>query len=320
MLSKLEGKNAEFVSTAMGQVREMKSGAGSEHDLFEIVGGKWNTPFNPSYLDAWVTDMYQLAKYIESVVASSGSMQVAKDEADLQCAVNVADHALTLQIGMGDQGKDPVVEAVRAWPQQPNSSEEHVQRDFTSVGKGKKLFLKFVAGSLGVRDVPTVLLAARNLPGRPITELSATIIYVDKKGVWHEDYDLHPGIEDLIVSTTHTSAQPSWSVAGKSETDFHIDYYEVQYCEVNAEPDGWVCLTLVTGLQEATNYVFKVRAVCYAGCTTFSKDVSAKTTLRLREEYNLLLLGSTGVASPHSSTLSSSMWLTTPWTNLAKVA
>ena len=92
-----------------------------------------------------------------------------------------ADHALILEIGMGDQGKDLVVEAVRAWIQQPGSPVEHVQRDFTSTGKRKKLFLKFVAGRLGVSGVPTVLLATKILRGRPITELSASITYVDQK-------------------------------------------------------------------------------------------------------------------------------------------
>ena len=32
-----------------------------------------------------------------------------------------ADHALILEIGVGDQGKDLVVEAVRAWILQPGS-------------------------------------------------------------------------------------------------------------------------------------------------------------------------------------------------------
>ena len=92
-----------------------------------------------------------------------------------------ADHALILEIAMGDQGKDLVVEAVRAWIQQPGSSVEHVQRDFTSTGKRKKPFLKFVVGRLGVSSVPTVLLATKNLRGWPITELSASITYVDQK-------------------------------------------------------------------------------------------------------------------------------------------
>ena len=60
VLSKLGSKSAEFVSMAMGQVRELKSGAGSEQVLFELIRGMWNSPFNPSYLGAWVTDIYQI--------------------------------------------------------------------------------------------------------------------------------------------------------------------------------------------------------------------------------------------------------------------
>ena len=112
----------------------------------------------------------------------------------------------------------------------------------------------------------------------------------------------------IVIVTTHGSAELRWSIADSDETDFTPDHCEVKYCEVNGEqddkqidwtsieadvtqedagPDGWICLTSVTGLQEATNNVFKGRAVW-----NMSRPRPRSGSVM---NYNLLLWGSTGV-------------------------
>ena len=210
VLSKLGSKSAEFVSMAMGQVRELKSGAGSEQSPV------WAYPRYVEFsIQPFLFGRVGHGHLPNTLWHHMGQCKLPRMLPILNARSTDADHALILEIGMGDQGKDLVVKAVRAWIQQPGSSVEHVQRDFTFTDKRKKLFLKFVAGR-GVSGVPTVLLATKILRGRPITELSASITKVEKNVCGMRTMICIPTLEILLYRQrmgTRNSAGPLLTVA-----------------------------------------------------------------------------------------------------------
>jgi len=315
----MRAKRRDFMQQAVDCLTKLRSGhAESHYDLEDLVFGILESPFAPTTLMEWMHERRRTTAFLESVISATPNVETVWQDEALATSLEKCSHALILRVYMGTQGTDPLLEELKAWPQPPEATawvdQPPALFDFASLSSRKRSFMLLAEANAGCSDAAKAIVLRCSAHDRPLTELTIETAYMDRQGVWHENYEPHAGIDRLeFISASHEGVTLDWRPVGakndaaqESSTTSADDQIEVQWREAGGisgdGEDGWQSQTfqfedglMVYGLKPVTEYIFRARMKTSVGATRFCPELAAKTTFRLREEYNVLLLGSTGV-------------------------
>ncbi len=296
----VRAKNTKLSADASTELVKYRSGNSNDLSVFgSLLDDVYDSFFDPSNLRKWIDNQKCRLELLQKLLVEMEFVTVQRNTAVFKTIRAVSKHCLVFSVEVGFQKFE---EHLASYNFDDPANVDNVAGEFRKLFW---LFKEFVESNFDNDNAASFMV----IPGVNKTispeQITGSMVYYSRKAEIKNFIPPCPPNSVNFAEVSSSAATLQWEPPQDGQE--HITGYEVRYWDIpvsssNQEPvfsqarvDAGETSLKIDKCESKTWYGAQVRSLCDAGWSSWSKEVKVQTTLKLREAYNLLLLGATGV-------------------------